>query len=48
MRSVVEGAKPVWKNPLDGLGTGCIDWDDIETCVGPEWNGGLTFEVRTR
>jgi hypothetical protein len=48
MQSVVDGAKPVWKNPGDGYGYGCVDWTEIETCAGAEWSGGLMFEIRTR
>lgn len=35
VRTVQSYDPAAWKNPGDGFGTGCTEWDDLGSCTGP-------------
>ena len=45
-RTVVDGAPAVWRNPGNGLGTGCTDWSAPAACgQGDGLSPGLAFDL---
>ena len=46
-RTVASNSGAVWRNPNDGFGRGCTDWDRMTTCnVGGGVNPDFLFDVR--
>lgn len=45
-RSVASNSGAVWRNPGNGFGTGCVNWDRMTTCgVGGGTNPDFLFQV---